>query len=94
MQLSVQGKQLDVGDALRDHIDDRLRRTLDKYFGDALEVNVTVSREAHRYKTVIAAHVGRGIHMEAHGEAKYECRRKVQWQSVNRCIGCRPAPFF
>jgi ribosomal subunit interface protein len=70
MQLSVQGKQLDVGDALRDHIDDRLRRTLDKYFGDALEVNVTVSREAHRYKTVIAAHVGRGIHMEAHGEAE------------------------
>ena len=69
MQLSVQGKQLDVGDALRNHIDDRLRRMLDKYFGDALEVKVTVSREAHLYRSVIAAHVGRGIHMEAHGEA-------------------------
>lgn len=69
MQLSVQGKQLDVGDALRNHIDDRLRRMLDKYFGDALEVKVTVSREAHLYRAVIAAHVGRGIHMEAHGDA-------------------------
>ncbi len=70
MQLSVQGKQLDVGDAMRVHIDDRLRRTLDKYFGDALEVTVTVGREAHLYRAIIAAHVGRGIHIEAQGEAE------------------------
>ena len=69
MQLSVQGKQLDVGDALRDHIQDRLTRTLDKYFGDAVEVKVTLARNAHLYKVLISAHVGRGIHMEAQGEA-------------------------
>lgn len=70
MQLSVQGKQLDVGDAMRVHIDDRLQRTLDKYFGDAVEVKVTVGREAHLYRAIIAAHVGRGIHIEAQGEAE------------------------
>ena len=69
MQLSVQGKQLDVGDALRDHIADRLTRTLDKYFGDAVEVKVTLTRNAHLYRALISAHVGRGIHMEAQGEA-------------------------
>ncbi len=69
MQLSVQGKQLDVGGALRTHIDDSLRRTLDKYFGDALEVKVTLTRDAHLYRAAIAAHVGRGIHLEANGEA-------------------------
>ena len=69
MQLSVQGKQLDIGDALRSHIDDRLRRALGKYFGDALEVKVTLGREAHLYRATIFAHVGRRIHMEAHGEA-------------------------
>ncbi|HMB76471.1 MAG TPA: ribosome-associated translation inhibitor RaiA [Kiloniellaceae bacterium] len=69
MQLSVQGKQLDVGDALRNHIEDRLERTLEKYFGDALEVKVTLTRDAHLYRSVIAAHIGRGIQMEAHGEA-------------------------
>jgi len=69
MQLSVKGKQLDVGDALRTHVDESLSRILDKYFGDALEVAVTLSREAHLYRAVISAHVGRGIQMEAQGEA-------------------------
>lgn len=69
MQLSVKGKQLDVGDALRTHVDESLSRILDKYFGDALEVAVTLSRDAHLYRAVISAHVGRGIQLEAHGEA-------------------------
>jgi ribosomal subunit interface protein len=69
MQLSVQGKQLDVGDALRTHVDDALSRTLGKYFGDAVEVKVTLSRERHLYRAVVSAHIGRGIHLEAQGEA-------------------------
>lgn len=69
MQLSVKGKQLDVGDALRTHVDESLSRILGKYFGDALEVTVTLSRDAHLYRAVISAHVGRGIQLEAHGEA-------------------------
>lgn len=69
MQLSVKGKQLDVGDALRTHVDESLSRILDKYFGDALEVAVTLSRQAHLYRAVISAHVGRGIQLEAQGEA-------------------------
>jgi len=70
MQLSVKGKQLDVGDALRTHVSETLSRILDKYFGDAMEVAVTVSREAHLYRAVVKAHVGRGIQLEAQGEAK------------------------
>ena len=69
MQLSVKGKQLDVGDALRTHVSEALSRILDKYFGDAIEVTVTLSRDAHFYRAVVSAHVGRGIHLEAQGEA-------------------------
>lgn len=69
MQLSVKGKQLDVGDALRTHVDESLSRILGKYFGNALEVTVTLSRDAHLYCAVISAHVGRGIQLEARGEA-------------------------
>lgn len=69
MQLSVKGKQLDVGDALRTHVSEALSRILDKYFGDAIEVTVTLSRVAHLYRAVVSAHVGRGIQLEAHGEA-------------------------
>ncbi len=70
MQLSVKGQQLDVGDALRTHVSETLSRILDKYFGDAIEVAVTVSRHAHLYRAVVSAHVGRGIQLEAQGEAK------------------------
>lgn len=69
MQLSVKGKQLDVGDALRTHVDESLSRILEKYFGDALEVTVTLSRDAHLYRAVISAHVRRGIQLEARSEA-------------------------
>lgn len=70
MQLSVQGKQLDVGDALRTHVAETLDRILDKYFGDAIEVIVTFSREGYRYRALVMAHVGRGIQLQAHGEAE------------------------
>jgi ribosomal subunit interface protein len=69
MQLSVKGKQLDIGEALRAHVDGSLRRILGKYFGDAIEARVTLSREGPLYKAVVSAHVGRNILLEAHAEA-------------------------
>ena len=70
MQLSVKGKQLDVGDALRAHVEDSLSRILDKYFGDAIEVGVTLAREGHSFRAQVTAHVGRGIQLRAQGEAE------------------------
>ena len=69
MQLSVKGKQLDIGVALRDHVETSLERILGKYFGDAIDARVTVAREAHRYRASVSAHVGRNILLEAQGEA-------------------------
>ncbi len=69
MQLSVRGKQLDVGNALRAHVGESLTRILGKYFGDALDVGVTLSREGHRHRAAVAVHVGRGIQLQAQGEA-------------------------
>ncbi|MFD2204559.1 ribosome hibernation-promoting factor, HPF/YfiA family [Kiloniella antarctica] len=69
MQLTVKGKQLDVGDALRTHIEANLTATLDKYFGDAIDVNVTISKNAYLYRTTVVAHVGKNIRLEANGEA-------------------------
>ena len=69
MQLSVKGKQLDIGDALRSYVGESLTRILEKYFGDAIEVKVTLSREGSHYRAVVTAHVGRGIQLRAQGEA-------------------------
>ncbi len=69
MQLSVKGKQLNVGDALRSHVSDSLSRILGKYFGDAIEVGVTLARDGQMYRAVVAVHIGRGIQIQAQGDA-------------------------
>lgn len=70
MQLSVKGKQLDVGEALRTHIEGSLDRVLSKYFGNVIEAQVTLSRNAHLFHAVLSAHVGRNIHLSAQDEAE------------------------
>lgn len=69
MKLTVTGKQLDVGDAFRTHIEERLTAALSKYFGDAIEVAVTVARDGARYRAAIQTHVGRNIELFAESEA-------------------------
>ena len=69
MQLSVQGRQIDVSDAFRNHVEDALGTIFNKYFGDAIEASVTLSREAHLLKAVVTAHVGRNIQLTAQVEA-------------------------
>jgi len=69
MQVSVKGKQLDIGDALRAHIEQTLDHVLSKYFSSAIEATVTLSRNAHLYRAVLSAHVGRNIQLGAQGEA-------------------------
>lgn len=70
MNLSVKGKQLDVGDALRSHVSDRLDQITSKYFGDAIDATVVFSREAHLFRADAAVHIGRNIQMNAAAEAE------------------------
>jgi ribosomal subunit interface protein len=71
MQLSVRGRQLDIGEALRLYVAASLEHVLGKYFGHAIEATVTVSREGHLYRVVVSTHVGRNIKLEAQGEADH-----------------------
>lgn len=47
MQLTVQGKQMDVGDALRTHVTEKLEDLNSKYFNHATFATVTFSKEGH-----------------------------------------------
>jgi ribosome hibernation promoting factor len=69
MQLTLTGKQIDVGDALRRHIEGSLSSILGKYFGSAIEAHVVVSREAHLSRAEISVRIGRGIVVNAHAAA-------------------------
>jgi ribosome hibernation promoting factor len=61
MQLTVTGKQVDVGDALRRHVEAALDSLLGKYFGSAIEAHAVFAREAHLIHAEVSLHVGRGM---------------------------------
>jgi len=69
MQLSVTGKQIDVGDALRDHIETTLDAAVSKYFDKAIEGSVVLARLAHLFRADISVHLGRNMLLQGHAEA-------------------------
>lgn len=69
MQITVSGKQVDTGEALRQHVADQLGVVAQKYFDHALDAHVTFSRMRAFFHCDIAIHAGRGLTMRAEGEA-------------------------
>jgi len=61
MQLTVTGKQTEIGEALRRHVESSLGSILEKYFKTAIEAHVVLSKEAHLSRVEISIHIGRGI---------------------------------
>jgi ribosomal subunit interface protein len=69
MQLSVSGKHIDVGDALRGHVATAIQPVVDRYFGNAIEAKVLFARERYLFCADIAVHVARGMMVQSRGEA-------------------------
>ena len=69
MQILVSGKQLDVGEALRTHVDERLQNGVTKYFSSSMDAHVVFSREGQGYRADCSVHVGHGIQAQAKAEA-------------------------
>ncbi len=67
MQLSVKGKQLDVGDAWRGHVEANLPAVVAKYFDNAQDAQVILSREGSTFRVDITVHVGKRIIVQSHG---------------------------
>lgn len=65
MQVIVQGQQLDVGDALRGYVEDKLTDTCTKFFSHSVQGNVHFAREAGGFRTDITLSVGNGILLKA-----------------------------
>jgi ribosomal subunit interface protein len=65
MNLTVNGKGIDVGEALKTHVAEGLDKVFDKYFSNPIEATVTFSKQGYRFHAAISVHVGRGILMQA-----------------------------
>ena len=64
MQLTVQGKQMDLGDALRTHVSTKLEDINAKYFNRAIDATVTFTPEGSAFtKTHISIRVGKDIYV-------------------------------
>ena len=69
MHLTVNGKQIDVGDALRVHVDESLQSIVQKYFDRAIEANVVFSREAHLFRADATLHASKNVTLQSTGHA-------------------------
>jgi ribosomal subunit interface protein len=71
MEIRVSGHQVNTGDALRTHVEDRLHAIADKYFSRSLSAHVTFGRGQHGngFSCDIVAHVMHGLILKGSGQA-------------------------
>ena len=69
MNVSISGRQIDVGDALTSHAEAGIAAASEKYFSDSLNAAVVFAKERATFKADIKIHVHKGIDMRASGEA-------------------------
>ncbi len=64
MEITIKGKHVDVGDALRGHAENQLQNSVKKYFENALDSTVVFSKEGIGFRADISVHAGRGMIMQ------------------------------
>ncbi len=69
MQVQISGKSVDVGDALRAHITQRLELNVTKYFDGTAEGHVTVMREGSDFRVECVVHLSSGIMLQSKGQS-------------------------
>lgn len=70
MKVQVSGRHIDIGDALRAHVVDRLVAGTGKYFERSIDAHVVFTREgATGFRAEIRVHIHAGMDLEAEGHA-------------------------
>ena len=67
MDIRVSGHQVETGEALKSHVQDRLQGIADKYFSRAISAQATFGKGPHdnRFKCDVVAHVMQGLVLKA-----------------------------
>lgn len=65
MRIQVSGKQIDIGDALQTHVEDRVGVVVGKYAERAVEAVVTFSRDRHEFCADASVHLPTGLTVQA-----------------------------
>jgi ribosomal subunit interface protein len=70
MTLRVSGKNINIGEALRTHVTDRLNTLTGKYFDGAVTGHVTISPEGTGFRADCSLHLTSGMLLQADGRAQ------------------------
>jgi ribosomal subunit interface protein len=69
MTFRVSGQNIDIGEALRMRVTERVSEALTKYFDGGASGHVTVSRDGFGYRTECVLHLTSGMTLHAEGNA-------------------------
>jgi len=69
MAIQVTGKNLDLGEALRSHVQERIAHTVEKFIGRETTGHVRIEKEHGEFRTNCSIHLWQGMSLEAHGVA-------------------------
>lgn len=69
MSVRVSGKHMDVGEAFRSRIEDRLDQSVAKYYDGNFSGTVVMSKDGPRFSTDCMLHLDTGVVFQAAGEA-------------------------
>ena len=68
MEIRVSGKQIEIGEALSDHVRSALEASVRKLFDRGGEASVVFSREGPFYRADCKLHLDSGVTLQAQGE--------------------------
>jgi ribosomal subunit interface protein len=69
MQIKITGKNLDIGDALRRHVEDKLQQLKHKYFEGTVHAQVFVVKQRSSFHSDCSLHLATGLILQAHSDA-------------------------
>lgn len=69
MRIQVNGKHIDIGEALTTHVETELTAAIEKYSDRPIEAVVTFSKDAHEFKTDMTVKISEGLTAKASSRA-------------------------
>jgi ribosomal subunit interface protein len=70
MALRISGKNINIGEALRTHVAERLDAATGKFFDGSVVGHVTIEPEGSGYRTDCTLHLASGVTLQAEGRAQ------------------------
>ncbi|MGH1351279.1 MAG: ribosome hibernation-promoting factor, HPF/YfiA family [Methyloligellaceae bacterium] len=69
MTFQITGKNLDVGDALKSYVTEKLEQSMEKYVGAPLSVHVFIEKERGAFNTDCSIQLRSGLLLQSHGSS-------------------------